>query len=322
MKLQQLRFLVAVANSELNISAAAEALYTSQPGVSKQIKMLEDELGVQIFQRSGKNLTQITPAGKEIIPLAEQILNNVKNIKSLASEYKNKSEGTLSIATMHTQAKYILPEIIRKFKLRYPKVAIVVHQGRPSQIADLLASGEVDIAITTESLELFENAILMPCYKWNRCALVPKGHPLAQQKRISIQELASYELVTYVFAKEAESTILNAFNQAGLVPKISFSATEADIIKTYVRLGFGVGIIAEMAYSQEEDHDLIAIPLNNIFEFSWTYLSIPHQTIMRTLTYDFIELFAPHLTQSIITKLEACNSQAEIDAIFQKIKIL
>jgi LysR family cys regulon transcriptional activator len=247
MKLQQLRYIWEVAHHDLNVSATAQSLYTSQPGISKQIRLLEDELGVEVFARSGKHLTRVTPAGERIITTAGEILRKVESIKQIAQEFSNEKKGTLSIATTHTQARYALPPVIRDFIKQYPDVALHMHQGSPMQIAEMAADGTVDFAIATEALELFGDLVMMPCYRWNRCVVVPQGHPLAKLPKLTLEALAEYPIVTYVFGFTGRSKLDEAFSHRGLTPKVVFTAADADVIKTYVRLGLGVGIVAKMA---------------------------------------------------------------------------
>ena len=247
MKLQQLRYIWEVSKHELNVSATAESLYTSQPGVSKQIRLLEDELGVQIFQRSGKHLTEITPAGQAIIKVAGLILGEVENIKRIAAEHCDDSRGSLSIATTHTQARYVLPPTIAKFIKEYPEVSLHMHQGTPMQISELAANRNVDFAIATEALELFDDLIMLPCYRWNRSIIVPDGHPLTKIDTLTLEAIAEYPIVTYVFGFTGRSQLDNAFHERGLSPKVVFTAVDADVIKTYVRLGLGIGIVASLA---------------------------------------------------------------------------
>ena len=237
MKLQQLRYIWEVSRNGLNVSATAQALYTSQPGISKQIRLLEDELGVEIFARSGKHLTRITAAGERIIQTAGEILRKCENIKQIGQEFSNERVGTLSIATTHTQARYALPAVISSFMQEYPDVALHMHQGTPTQIAEMAADGTVDFAIATEGMEQFGDLIMMPCYRWNRCVVVPKGHPLTTVSTLTIEALAEFPIVTYVFGFTGRSKLDEAFNQLGLEPKVIFTAADADVIKTYVRLG-------------------------------------------------------------------------------------
>jgi LysR family cys regulon transcriptional activator len=241
MKLQQLRYIWEVAHHELNVSATAQSLYTSQPGISKQIRLLEDELGVEIFARSGKHLTRVTPAGETIIEKAGEILRKVESIKQVAQEFSNEKKGSLAVATTHTQARYALPGIIETFIAKYPEVSLHMHQGTPIQIAEMAADGVVDFAIATEGLDLFGDLVMMPCYKWNRCIVVKKDHPLAQVATITLEDVANYPIVTYVFGFTGRSKLDEAFMHHGLAPKVVFTATDADVIKTYVRLGLGIG---------------------------------------------------------------------------------
>jgi LysR family cys regulon transcriptional activator len=311
MKLQQLRYIWEVAHHELNVSATAQSLYTSQPGISKQIRLLEDELGVEIFSRSGKHLTRITPAGEEILQVAGDILRQVDSIKQLAQEHNNPSKGSLTIATTHTQARYALPSVIDSFIHKYPDVSLHMHQGTPIQISEQAADGAVDFAIATEALELFHDLLMMPCYRWNRCILVPRDHPLTRSESLSLEEVAKYPLVTYVFGFTGRSKLDEAFSDRGLVPKVVFTATDADVIKTYVRLGLGIGIVAHMAYDPEKDSDLVALEAKHLFKHSVTSIGFRRGSYLRTYMYDFIELFAPHLTRERVD--EACSIHAKED---------
>jgi LysR family cys regulon transcriptional activator len=321
MKLQQLRYIWEVARHNLNVSATAESLYTSQPGVSKQIRMLEDELGLQIFRRSGKHLTEITPAGEVIIETTGQILDKVDNIKNIAQEYSDQNRGSLSVATTHTQARYVLPEIIQNFISSYPDVSLHMHQGTPVQISELASKGTVDFAIATEALELFDNLIMMPCYRWNRSVIVPNNHSLTKQKSLSLEMLADYPIVTYVFGFTGRSQLDQAFNAAGLTPRVVFTAADADVIKTYVKLGLGVGIVASMAYDPEIDDELTAIDASHLFAASTTKIGFRCGTFLRTYMYDFIELFAPHLQREIVDKAMHTNSKEELDILFKDMKL-
>lgn len=247
MKIQQLRYIVEIVNQNLNVTEAANALYTSQPGISKQVRLLEDELGLEIFERNGKHIKAVTPAGKKIIAIARELLVKTQGIKAIADEYTRPNHGVLRIATTNTQARYALPAVVERFKQKYPDVSLHIHQGSPTQIYDALLSGEVDMAITTEAHYLFDDVILLPCYHWNRAVIVKEEHPLATCDKLTVKELGKYPLVTYTFGFTGVSDLDYAFNRAGILPNIVFTATDADIIKTYVRLGLGVGIMASMA---------------------------------------------------------------------------
>lgn len=321
MKLQQLRYIWEVARHGLNVSATAASLFTSQPGMSKQIRLLEDELGVQIFLRSGKHLTDITPAGRAIIIIAGEILDRVGNIRQIAMDERDKERGSLSIATTHTQARYVLPAVIKQFIARYPEVSLHMHQGTPVQISELAAKGVVDFAIATEALELFDNLVMMPCYLWNRSVIVRKDHPLAQQKNLTLKKLAEYPIVTYVFGFTGRSQLDQAFKAAGYTPRVVFTATDADVIKTYVRLGLGVGIVASMAHDAELDSDLVALDASHLFEPSTTKIGFRRGTFLRAYMYDFIQLFAPHLTHEIVDQAITATDKGELEALFKEIEL-
>lgn len=321
MKLQQLRYIWEVAQHGLNISATAEHLYTSQPGVSKQIRLLEDELGVQIFGRSGKNLTHITPAGQSILEMAGHILDETENIRSAANEFTNESRGNLSIATTHTQARYALPSIISAFIQRYPDVRLHMHQGTPMQIAEQAAKGTVDFAVATEAMECFENLVMLPVFHWNRSIIVPCGHPLSNQQPLTLEAIAQYPIVTYVFGFTGRSRLDEAFTARGLTPNVVFTATDSDVIKTYVKLGLGVGIIAKMGYDLELDKGLSALDAGHLFTRSTTRIGLKHNAYLRSYMYDFIELMAPHLTREIVDKALEARAKDEVAALFQDLEL-
>ncbi len=321
MKLQQLRYIWEVAHHELNVSATAQSLYTSQPGISKQIRLLEDELGVEIFSRSGKHLTRITPAGEAILRTAGEILRKVESIKQVAQEFSNEKKGSLSIATTHTQARYALPPVIRDFISKYPDVALHMHQGTPMQISEMAADGSVDFAIATEALELFSDLIMLPCYRWNRCVLVPKNHPLCQLSSLSLEDVAKHPIVTYVFGFTGRSKLDEAFMERGLAPKVVFTAADADVIKTYVRLGLGIGIVAKMAYNPTEDSDLVALDASHLFGSSTTKIGFRRGTFLRGFMFEFIEAFAPHLTKNMVNDAFNCHSKLELDELFSNVQL-
>jgi len=321
MKLQQLRYIWEVAHHDLNVSATAQSLYTSQPGISKQIRLLEDELGVEVFSRSGKHLTNITPAGEDILKLAGEVLRQVATIKSIAQEHSDPSKGSVSIATTHTQARYVLPSVIKQFMDKYPDVSLHMNQGTPVQISEMAADGEVDFAIATEALELFGNLIMMPCYRWNRSIVVPKDHPLAQLSTLTLEEVAKYPLVTYVFGFTGRSKLDDAFNRQELTPRVVFTATDADVIKTYVRLGLGVGIVATMAYDNQLDADLVKLDASHLFEASTTRIGIRRGAFLRGYMYDFVELFAPHLTPEVVDQCLKQQNKAELEEYFASFEI-
>jgi LysR family cys regulon transcriptional activator len=319
MKLNQLRYICEVSRRGLNVSAAAEALFTSQPGVSKQIRMLEDELGVQIFGRSGKHLTHVTPAGKEILAVAERVLGDVHNIAAIAQDHIDESRGSLSIATTHTQARHALPDVVDRFRKRYPNVSLHMHQGTPMQIAEMAARGSVDFAIATEAIELFEDLVMMPCYRWNRSIIVPEGHPLLDEPKLTLEAVARFPLVTYVFGFTGRSKLDKAFSEASLRPEVVFTATDSEVIKTYVAHGLGVGIIASMAFDPERDRGLRAIDASRLFEPSITNIGFRRGAYLRSYMYDFIEGFAPHLSQEIVDKAVAARTREERQALAENL---
>ena len=321
MKLQQLRYIWEVAHHGLNVSATAQSLYTSQPGISKQIRLLEDELGVEVFARSGKHLTRITPAGETIIEKAGEILRTVESIKQAAQEFSNERKGSLSVATTHTQARYALPDVIEGFIDKYPEVSLHMHQGTPVQIAEMAADGAVDFAIATEGLDLFGDLVMMPCYRWDRCIVVKKDHPLAQLSTVGLADVDEYPLVTYVFGFTGRSKLDEAFLREGLAPKVVFTATDADVIKTYVRLGLGIGIIAKMAHDEVLDDDLVAIDADTLFESSTTMIGCRRGTFLRGYMYEFIQLFAPHLSREIVDQAFAASSKADLERLFETIEL-
>jgi len=321
MKLQQLRYIWEVAHHDLNVSATAQSLYTSQPGISKQIRLLEDELGVEIFARSGKHLTRITPAGEAIIEMAGEILRKSQNIKLVADEFSNERVGSLSIATTHTQARYVLPPVISDFKQQFPDVSLHMNQGTPIQIAELAASGEVDFAIATEGMDHFHDLVSMPCYRWNRSVVVPKTHPLAKVEKLSLAQLAAEPIVTYVFGFTGRSKLDDAFLEEGLEPQVVFTATDTDVIKTYVRLGLGVGIIAGMAYDEAIDDDLVVLDADHLFASSVTHICFRKGTFLRRFMFDFIERFAPHLDRDTVTAAATAANRSERDKLFANVEL-
>lgn len=310
MNLQQLRYLNEVVRRGLNISEAANALYTSQPGVSKQIKLLEDELGIEIFVRNGKRITAITEPGKAILEIAQRMLLETENLRQVGAEFRSQDSGMLTVATTHTQARYALPPVVKQFIKRYPKVKLNLHQGNPTQIAQQVLDGEADIAIATESLSLYDELVTLPCYEWNHCVIVPPKHPLLAEKntknscpgtRLTLEKIAQYPIITYDFAFSGRGKINAAFEARKLTPNVVLTAIDADVIKTYVELGLGIGIVAHMAYIPERDKHIRMIEAGHLFQPSTTRIAIRKNEYLRGYTYDFIELFAPHLTREEVS---------------------
>jgi len=306
MKLQQLRYLCEAAYQNLNLSKAARNLHTSQPAISKQIQLLEEELGVDIFVRNGKRIVQVTPPGQTIIKIASRILREAENLKKVAEEFSNEAGGTFTIATTHTQARYVLPPVIKRFTAHYPNVKLILRQGSPTQISALVTSGEADIAIATEAIEHFHELVMLPCYQWNRCIIVPPRHPLLKLKKLTLEAINQYPIITYDFAFTGRSKINQAFENLGLTPNVVLTAIDSDVIKTYVELGLGIGILAQMAFDARRDKNLRSIDASHLFEPSTTRIGISRSSYLRGYIFDFIEMFAPHLTQAIVKeKLES-----------------
>ncbi len=321
MKLQQLRYLAAVVQSGLNITAAAEKLHTSQPAVSKQIKLLEDELGFRIFVRSGRTLTKVTPAGQHVVDRAVRVLREVQNIKGISDEHREEDRGTLSIGTTHTQARYVLPAVIQQFRSRYPNVKLNLHQGTSEQIAAMAALDRIDFAIATGSDNLFSSLVLLPAYQWHRHVVVPLDHPLASVKKPTLKQIAAYPIVTYVFSFTGPSSLQQLFSKAGLPLNVALTARDADVIKTYVRLGLGVGIVADVAVDAREDRDLVAIDASHLFPIHTTWIGFSRGGLLRRYMYDFMQLFAPHLNRRLVDRAVAADSQDEVAALFQDVKV-
>ena len=300
MKLQQLRYLREVAKRGLNLSEAAETLHTSQPGISKQIRQLEDELGVDILVRHGKRVVDMTEPGRVILGIAERILQDTENLKQVAREFGAEGTGSLTIATTHTQARYALPPVVARFSQRYPKVRLSLRQGSPQDIAELVRSGQADIAIATEAVEFYDGLVLLPCTQWNRCVITPLKHPLLKEKQLSIEAIARYPLVTYDFAFTGDSPIKRAFDNKGITPNVVLTAIDADVIKAYVEMGLGIGILAKMAFDPARDLGLRLIDASHLFESSTTRIVVKPNVYLRGYVYDFIELFAPHLKRAVV----------------------
>jgi LysR family cys regulon transcriptional activator len=302
MKLQQLRYLTEVVRRGLNVSEAAAALHTSQPGISKQIRALEDELGVQVFVRHGKRLVSITEPGKAVVSIAERILSEAQNLRRAGEEFANDQVGRLTIAATHTQARYALPPAVAAFKRRYPKVELVLQQGNPTQICEQVLAGEADMGVATEMIEEYKDLISLPVYQWNRCVVVPARHPLLRSQPLTLEKLAEHPIVTYDFAFANRSLVQKAFEARGLTPHVVLSAQDSDVIKTYVELGLGVGVLAKMAFDPQRDRGLRAIDASHLFESSTTRLGIKRNAYLRRYAYEFIELFAPHLPRAVVER--------------------
>jgi LysR family transcriptional regulator, cys regulon transcriptional activator len=321
MKLIQLRYLVAVAENDLNITQAARAMHAAQPGVSKQLKQLEEELGFALFERKGRVLLRPTDAGNRIIDRASQIVRQARSIKALAAELRKDDAGSLSIATTHTQARYVLPPVLKRFRDKYPKVRLHLHQGNSEQIAELAATNRVDFAIATGANPIFANLVRLPCYRWHRCIVVPHGHPLGEVSQPGFVDLARYPLITYSFNFSGPTSLLELFAKEGLRPNVALTAWDSDVIKKYVREGMGVGILANVAIDGEEDADLKIRDGSHLFPVHTTWAGFRRGVLLRGFMYDFLQMLAPHLSPRLVATAEKSMSQDDIDGEFAAIRI-
>ncbi len=303
MNFQQLRAVREAIRCGFNLTDVAGVLHTSQPGISRQIRELEDELGVDIFVRAGKRLTRLTPPGEAVLPIVERLLLEADNLRRVGDDFNAQSTGRLSIAATHSQARYALPTVVRDFREVYPNVTLLLHQGSPKQVAEMLLSGEADIGVATEALAHYESLIALPCYRWTHSVVVPPGHALLSiEGPITLEQLARHPIITYEAGYTGRAHIDDAFTKAGLAPNIVLSAMDADVIKTYVELGMGVGIVASIAFDAERDRTLHALDARHLFEVNLTRLAIRRGTWLRGYVYAFIEAFAPTLSRSVVER--------------------
>lgn len=311
MNFQQLRIIRETARRNCNLTEVASALFTSQSGVSKHIKDLEDELGVDLFVRRGKRLTGMTEPGKELVPIVERMLADVQAIRRLGEHFAQRESGELVVATTHTQARYALPQAVAAFKLAHPKVHLVLHQASPPEIVAMLQNGEADLGIATEALAEHEDIAAFPFYEWHHGVLVPQKHPLTRAP-LTLQALAAWPIVTYHQGFAGRSRIDASFAAAGLAPDIVLSALDSDVIKTYVELGLGVGVVAPVAWTNSHDQGLVFLDGSALFPRNTTYIGIRRGHYLRDFVYRFIEACAPQLTQeSVRTLLSQSANEAE-----------
>lgn len=315
MKINQLRYFVEIVKHRQNISNAAESLFTSQSGISKQIILLEEELGLQLFNRKGRHLTGLTEAGEKIYNIALSVLDKVNDIKQIADEC-NQRQGTLTIATTHTQARYVLPPIIDKFLRAFPNIRFNLQQGTPRHVAELISENDADLGIATEALDGHAGLIALPCYQWGRCIILSPDHPLLGIDRPSLHDIVKYPLITYEQGFTGRHKLDEAFSAEGLDAQIVLTAVDADVIKTYVRLGMGVGIIAKMAFNPNTDRDLAVIDARSLFGLSTTHIALRQDKYVTNHIYRFISLFAPHLNKDVIDQAMACKTVAERQVLF------
>jgi LysR family cys regulon transcriptional activator len=321
MNFHQLQYAVAIAHHGLSVTQAASALGTSQPAISRALKALERELGFDLFVREGRAFSRITPQGTRVLEYATRALAEIASLKAVAADLNQDNRGTLSIATTHTQARYVLPPVVQAFRERYPEVELHLHQGTSEQIAEMVATDRVQLAIATGSDALFPGLVLLPVYRWHRQVIVPKRHPLAGTRKLTLQELAKYPLVTYVFSFSGGSSLQNVFSREGLSPKVALTARDSDVIKTYVRLGLGVGIVASVAIEPAHDADLMVLDASHLFPIHTTWVGFRRGTLLRNFAYEFMQLFGPHLSRQLIDRaIEARDGDGQSE-LFRKIAL-
>jgi LysR family transcriptional regulator, cys regulon transcriptional activator len=315
MTLQQLRFLTAIVESDFNITAAAAKLHATQPAVSRQLLLLEQELGFQIFSRSGRGLSRMTAAGQQVIEHARRALRETQNIKNVSAELSDPRRGELRIGSTHTEARYILPEVIRRFRPLFPGVRLSLHQGTPEQIAELARLNRIDVAIATGSRESFEQLICLPCFRGSRRAVVPASHPLAGSKGATLAKLGSYPIAMHVFTA-SEIPLHEEFGKAGVEAHVALTTRDAELIKTYVRLGLGVGIIADLAFEPDRDQDLAALDISHLFPEETTWAGFSREGVLRQYMYEFLALLAPHLTRERIDRVRGSDSPESLEELY------
>jgi LysR family cys regulon transcriptional activator len=308
MNFQQLKSVREAVRCNFNLTEVANMLFTSQPGVSRQIRELEDELGIEIFVRNGKRLTGLTPPGQALLPLVEQLLLGADNIKRVGDDFSAKLNGQLSVAATHSQARYALPHVVRDFRQLFPNVSLHLHQGSPKQVAEMLLSGEADIGVATEALAHYPQLVALPCYRWTHSIVVPPEHPLlAHSGPVTLAQLAQFPIITYEYGYTGRSHIDDAFAKEGLSPDVVLTAMDADVIKTYVELGMGVGIVASIAVDPDRDTHLRLLDAGHLFAINQTRLAIRRGAWLRGFAYSFIETFAPTLTREAVEQALTAN---------------
>ena len=309
MNLQQFRYVTEVARRNLNVSEAAQALHTSQPGVSKQIRALEEELGAAIFVRQGRRFTAITDAGREIVAALDRILAEVANLKSVGEEFSHHAKGNLAVAVTHTQARYALPAVVTAFKKRFPDVKLKLLQGNPHQLARMVLGGEADLAIATEALDEYPELVTLPCYSWHHCVVVPTGHPLEKVRPLTLEAIARFPIVTYDPTFAGRTALDRAFAARGLEPEVALSALDSDVIKSYVGLGLGVGIISSRAFRPGKEEGLVALDCGHLFPTQTTRLAYRRGAYLRGYTIELIGLLAPNLRPGDLKQLAAGGAE-------------
>lgn len=313
MNFQQLRSVRETVRRGFNLTEVANVLHTSQPGVSRQIRELEEELGIELFVRAGKRLTGLTPPGAQVLPIIDRMLLDADNLRRAGDDYSRQSQGRLSIATTHSQARYALPPAVSEFRRHFPQVTLNLHQGSPRQVAEMLLTGEADIGIATEALARYDELLALPCYRWTHCVVVPPDHELNDGQPLTLERMARHPIVTYDAGYTGRTHIDEAFGRAGLAPDIVLTAMDADVIKTYVELGLGIGIVASIAYEEDRDLALRAIDARHLFAMNMTRLAVRRGTHLRSYVYNFIESFAPPLNRGVVTRALAADPGTNFD---------
>jgi len=323
MNFHQLQYAIAIARHGLSVTQAAAALGTSQPAISRALKALEKELGFDLFVREGRAFARVTPEGTRVLEFASRALAEIESLKAVAADLNQDARGTLSIATTHTQARYVLPPVVQAFRKRYPEVDLHLHQGTSEQISEMVASDRVQLAIATGSEALFPELVLLPVYRWHRQVIVPKHHALAKPGagKLTLAQLAQYPLVTYVFSFSGPSSLETIFAREGLKARVALTARDSDVIKTYVRLGMGVGIVASVAFDPKEDADLAIVDASHLFPIHTTWVGFRRGTLLRNFAYEFLQLFGSHLTRRLVDRaIEARDPESKL-SLFSKISL-
>ena len=321
MNFHQLQYAVAIARYGLSVTQAASALGTSQPAISRALKALERELGFDLFVREGRAFSRVTPQGVKVLEYAARALAEIDSLSAVAADLNQDRRGTLSIATTHTQARYVLPNVVRSFRERYPEVELHLHQGTSEQIAEMVSADRVQLAIATGSEGLFPGMVLLPVYRWYRQIIVPRQHPLARLEKVVLRDIADYPLITYVFSFSGSSSLHTVFAREGLTPKLALTARDSDVIKTYVRLGLGVGIVASVAIEPEHDTDLAVVDASSLFPIHTTWVGFRRGTLLRNFAYDFLQLFGPHLTRRLVDRAIEAREPDAAGELFRKISL-
>ena len=323
MNFHQLQYAIAIARNGLSVTQAAASLGTSQPAISRALKALETELGFDLFVREGRAFARITPEGVRVLEYAGRALAEVESLRAVAADLNQDARGTLSIATTHTQARYVLPPVVQAFRKRYPEVDLHLHQGTSEQISEMVSSDRVQLAIATGSEALFPELVLLPVYRWHRQVIVPKHHPLARSTagKLTLAQLATYPLVTYVFSFSGPSSLETLFGREGLKPRVALTARDSDVIKTYVRLGMGVGIVASVAFDPQEDQDLVVVDASHLFPIHTTWVGFRRGTLLRNFAYEFMQLFGAHLTRRLVERAIEARDPDSKAQLFAKISL-